>query len=148
MDNFLEKIPYPIAGLMLALATLGNVLGGYHTFARPICGLLSLTLLMALLLKWARGPKGFTEALNHPLVGSVLCTLPMGVMVLATYMVPVQKSLATGLWALFAEGAVWSATAMTAYVLVGYVNHVYQGLKSTQAHPKKVAAWVHVDQSP
>lgn len=98
MDQAIKKLPIPIAGLMLALAATGNLILSYGSIYRNIFGILSGIILVLLLIKMVKYPKGVSESLDNPVVASVFPTLSMGIMLLSTYIKPYASSLAFGLW--------------------------------------------------
>lgn len=93
---------------MLALATLGNTLGAYSPLLRTGCGLLATLLFLLLALKIVFLPHSLNKALSEAPVASVLTTLPMGMMILATYLLPLNLLGARLLW--------W--TGVITYVLI------------------------------
>ncbi len=98
MKQILKKLPLPVTGLMLALATLGNLLGGYHPALKLFCGGIAGILFVLVSLKCLVYPGSFKEGLKHPIVSGVLCTYPMGIMVLSVYLIPLSKIGAMSLW--------------------------------------------------
>ncbi|WP_350343003.1 TDT family transporter [Proteinivorax tanatarense] len=85
MGDIIKKTPYPIAGLMLACATLGNLLAIYGSFFRYLFGALAFCILALILIKVIVMPKSLVTAFENPVVASVLPTFSMGLMVLSTY---------------------------------------------------------------
>lgn len=103
MKNLLNKIPYPIAGVMLAYAALGNFLGvvlgeGVGEFAKNLCGSIAGVILVLLLLKLIISPKSLKAALEQLPVAGVLVTFPMGLMLLSVYLKPIIGSGAIVVW--------------------------------------------------
>lgn len=98
MGNVIKRVPIPMAGLMLGLAALGNLLQSYGDIYRNILGGISAILLLFLVLKILTDPKCIKEGMENPVVASVTPTLSMGIMLLSTYMKPYSPSLAYGLW--------------------------------------------------
>ena len=98
MDQIVKKLPIPIVGLMLALAATGNLVLSYGNMYRNIFGILSAIILVLVLIKIFKYPKGVKEALDNPVVASVFPTLSMGIMLLSTYIKPFASSLAFGMW--------------------------------------------------
>lgn len=98
MRQVVKKLPIPIVGLMLALAALGNLVLSYGAMYRNIFGILSAIILVLVLIKMVKYPKGVAEALANPAVASVFPTFSMGIMLLATYVRPYSPSLAFGAW--------------------------------------------------
>lgn len=101
LKSWFDKLPYPVAGVMLALATLGNVFGGsLFTPLKVICGVLAGFIAILLILKTVIRPKALTEALGQLQIASVLATFPMGLMILATYLQPMMAKRAFLIWSI------------------------------------------------
>lgn len=98
MKVFLKKIHMPMAGLMLAFATLGNLLQSYGDVYRNIMGSISAILFIVLTVKFASDFKGLKNELDNPIAASVFPTYSMGIMLLATYVKPYNSSFAYGVW--------------------------------------------------
>ncbi|QYK06747.1 TDT family transporter [Shewanella zhangzhouensis] len=81
------KLPSPLGGLALAIASLGwtleNVLPAANGMAQLAGSLLGAILLMALTIKFILHPKILAEELAHPVLGSVIPTYAMGWMVVS-----------------------------------------------------------------
>lgn len=101
MRRFLEKVPYPIAGLMLAYAALGNLLAKpIGSNAKLVCAILASFILVVLILKMIILPNSIKKAFGILPVASVMATLPMGMMLLSVYAKPYVGIVAMVLWAL------------------------------------------------
>ena len=98
MKNIVKKLPVPITGLMLGLAALGNLIQSYNNSLRNVFGLASGIILVFVLLKIIMFPKGVREALDAPAVASVFPTLSMSIMLLATYLKPINNQFAYYFW--------------------------------------------------
>ncbi|MCT4604836.1 MAG: TDT family transporter [Marinisporobacter sp.] len=98
MNLIIKKLPIPIAGLMLALAAIGNLLSSYSNFYKSLFGILSSVIMLLLLIKVISMPKSLNEGFNHPVIASVIPTFSMGLMILSTYVKPYFPSLAYYLW--------------------------------------------------
>lgn len=98
MNEFLKKYPVPIVGLTLGLAATGNMLQSYGEVYRNIFGILSAILLILMIVKTIKYPKGVKEALDNPVVASVFPTLSMAIMLLSTYLKPYAGQLAYIMW--------------------------------------------------
>ncbi|MCL2919816.1 TDT family transporter [Shewanella litorisediminis] len=81
------KLPSPLGGLALAIASLGwtleNVLPSAQGMAQLWGSVTGAILLMALTLKFILHPKILAEELAHPVLGSVIPTYAMGWMVVS-----------------------------------------------------------------
>lgn len=98
MKNVIKKVPIPMAGLMLALATTGNLVLSYGTIYRNIFGSISALLLLLLIIKLFTDPKDILEGFKNPLIASVSPTFTMGLMLLSTYIKPYFPAAAFGVW--------------------------------------------------
>lgn len=98
MNQFFEKYPLPIAGLMLGLAAAGNLVQSYGEVYRYILGTISAILLIIIVIKILMDQDGFKDNLDNPVVASVFPTFSMGIMLLSTYLKPFAPSLAFRAW--------------------------------------------------
>jgi len=87
-----------MAGLILGLAALGNLLQSYGEALRNAFGIISGLLLILYIAKVIAYPSQVKEELTNPVVASVFPTLSMAIMVLSTYLKPLSASLAFGVW--------------------------------------------------
>ncbi|MBT9134710.1 MAG: hypothetical protein DDT38_01450 [Firmicutes bacterium] len=114
----LKKLPYPIAGLMLGLASLGNLLLSYGAGYRYAIGALSALILLALIVKTISYPKDLIGALQQMPVAAVLPTFSMGMSLLAGYLRPH--------WLLGAQFIWWSALFIHIALLVSFsLKHAF-----------------------
>lgn len=114
MKLLLQKLPLPISGLMLGLAALSNLLGGYHTGPRYVLGSLSALIFIGLVLKVMLYPGSVKEGFANPVVACIMATFPMGLMLLTTYFKPYAPILAFAVWIL--------AVALSALLVVLFTN--------------------------
>ncbi len=96
--RIIKKVPIPMAGLMLGLAALGNLVQSYGEVYRNVLGGTSAILLFLLIIKVCIDPNGVKESLENPVVASVSPTVSMGIMILSTYIKPYFPSLAYIVW--------------------------------------------------
>lgn len=94
----LKKLPYPIAGLALGFAALGNLLSSYSQGLRYVLGAISFIIALLVLAKIIKYPASFKEGLNHPLISSSMATFPMAFILLAGYIRPTLPTIALILW--------------------------------------------------
>lgn len=94
----LKKLPYPIAGLMLGLAALGNLVMSYGTNYRYALGAISCVIFLALVAKTILYPGDLKSAIEQPPIAGVLPTLSMGMALLAGYIRPNVPQLSLVLW--------------------------------------------------
>ena len=84
----IKKVPFPICGVMLGTAALGNLLQSYSDTVRNVCGILAAFLLVLILLKLVKYPSTIKEDLDTPVMAGVAATFPMALMILSTYVKP------------------------------------------------------------
>lgn len=96
--DIIKRIPIPIAALMLALAALGNLLQSYSQGLRYVFGAISGIIFILLVIKFLKFPKETGKELENPVVASVLPAFTMGMMLLATYLKPIQTTLGSIMW--------------------------------------------------
>ena len=101
------KAPVPLGGLMLGLASAGNMVPD----VKLLFGVLSLSVLAIILLRIVLDTKNFKEEMKNPAIAGISCTIPMGIMVLTTYTEP---SLPTFSYAIFI-GALLTHFALMIY---------------------------------
>lgn len=98
MTRMMQKLPLPVAGVMLALATLGNMLGVYGNVYRNLAGALAAGILLLLIGKVLINRACLREGFANPVVAGVIPTFSMAIMVLSTYLRPYSFSVAYGTW--------------------------------------------------
>lgn len=92
------RVPIPLAGLMLGLASAGNMVSEYHQGLKALFGLLSLFALFLLAARLLYDAAKFKEELKSPAVAGIACTIPMGVSILSTYIEPSLPNIAYAIW--------------------------------------------------
>lgn len=98
MQTLIKKLPLPIAGLMLGLASLGNLVGRYNLTAKYFIGFIAFIVAVLITIKIITIPTSLKETFNNPVAGSVMAAYPMGLMLLSTYIKPYLSSTATLVW--------------------------------------------------
>ncbi|MCX7885057.1 MAG: TDT family transporter [Caloramator sp.] len=99
MANIIKKLPIPIAGLMLSLASLGNLLSSYNIMFKNIFGTIAGLILVLIIIKLFTNLKVWIKDLDNPLIASVAPTFFMALMVLSVYIKPLLPKLALLIWA-------------------------------------------------
>lgn len=94
----IKKLPLPIAGLVLAIAALGNLIQSYSAGARLVLGLLSAGILLGLTVKILMDINAFKQEMQNPVIASVMATYSMAGMLLAGYVKPYAAGFASILW--------------------------------------------------
>ncbi|HEN9980187.1 TPA: TDT family transporter [Streptococcus agalactiae] len=100
----LEKPPLVMAGLVLGLLALGNLLEGYGTYFRYCLGLVALVFWIFLIKGILKNKKESRKELSNPLIASVFTTFFMAGMILSTYIL-LFRSL--GIWVAVLSKGVW-----------------------------------------
>ena len=98
MMRFVRSVPMAIAGLSLALASLGNLLLPHGAIVRYICGVLATIVLIVFALKLFLDSPHARAELKTPVSLSVLPTATMASMILCTYIRPYAGIFAVYLW--------------------------------------------------
>lgn len=114
----LARIPTPVAGLALAIASLGWCLENaapLAQYAKWTGAWIAALMLLGLALKFIRHPRLMLDDLAHPVVGSVIPTAAMGWMVVSHSLGQWNAQLGQGLWLL--------AIAMHATFLACFIYH-------------------------
>ncbi len=96
--DFFKKIPVPIAGLMLGLAGLGNLIQGYGIQYRYLAGILSLSVGILLFVSIFANPEGFSKQLKKAVPASVFPAASMAIIILASYLASFLPQLALYIW--------------------------------------------------
>jgi exfoliative toxin A/B len=135
--NFIRKIPMPVSGVALAVASLGNLLlSPFGEVARLICGIISALLLCMFLLKIIFDFKNVNEDLKNPVFLSVLPTSTMAVMVLCTYLKSHFNILALGLW--------YIALAVHIFIMLLFAKRFILGFELKNVFPTWFVACVGI----
>lgn len=93
----MKKLPLPIAGLMLGLAGLGNLLSSHWIGFKYICGVLSLIIGIILLIQILGDFDDFKKQMKNPVIASVFPTYSMALMILSGY-ISEKHAIAKVLW--------------------------------------------------
>lgn len=98
MKSLVKKTPLPLAGLMLALAAIGNLVQSYGEVYRNVFGFLSTIILALIIGKMILYPRQVKEELANPVIASVFPTFTMGIMLISTYIKPFLPNFAFIVW--------------------------------------------------
>ena len=96
--NLIKNIPIPICGLILALLSLGNLTQDIHPYLRYFFGGIGLIFLILIILKILFYPKSIKEDFKNPVIASSSGTFSMSLMLLSTYVIQFNSTLAYALW--------------------------------------------------
>lgn len=88
MKKILMKYPYPISGLILGLAALGNLIRTYGEIYRTVFGMIAMVLMVILIIKMLSDIEGFKTFMQNPVAAAAFATAPMSVTILSTYFPP------------------------------------------------------------
>ncbi len=127
--KFIQKVPLPLCGVALGFAALGNLLQSYSEGVRLLCGAVAGILVLLFLLKLISYPKSVSDDMANPVMASVSGTLPMALMLLATYVKPLTAQGAYALWIL--------AVALHAILIVCFTVKFVFNFKLNTVH----ASW-------
>ncbi len=94
----IKKIPLPIAGLILAIATMGNMFSYFGSGLRYTLGIVAGILYILLICKIVTNFNLVKEDLNNPVILTVIGTFDMALMVFATYLASSIMPIAKILW--------------------------------------------------
>ena len=98
MDVMLKRIPLPIAGVMLGLAALGNLLQNYSQGLHLFCGTVAGIIGLLLVTKYLANLEQFKEEIKNPIMASVIGTFSMAIILLAGYLHAIVGQLAIKMW--------------------------------------------------
>ena len=96
--NLIKNIPIPICGLILALFSLGNLTQEIHPYLRIIFGSIGAIFLILILLKLIFHTGLIKEDFKNPVIASSSGTFSMSLMILSTYIITFNPTIAYGVW--------------------------------------------------
>lgn len=88
MKMDIENLPISIGGPILGIAAMGNLLHDFIPHSREICGLISALLFILVIIKLLEYPETFRKDLNNPVLASIIATLSMALMLIASFLMP------------------------------------------------------------
>ena len=95
---FLKKMLMPVAGVALAVVSLGGLYSLYHLDIRPILGIVAALLLVLPLLQCLCIQGQFRVYLDSPVTASVIGTFSMAVILLSGFLKPFSNQFALGVF--------------------------------------------------
>ena len=98
--NFIEKLPIPITGVILALVSLGVICNDYHPYLKYIFGLAGCVFLILILTKAVFYSNEIKNDFKNPIILSSSGTFSMSLMLLSTYIITFNPIFAHTLWIL------------------------------------------------
>ena len=96
--TLIKNIPIPISGLILALLSLGNLTQDIHPCLRVIFGGIGLIFLILIILKLIFHTDLIKKDFENPVIASSSGTFSMSLMILSTYIITFNPSIAYGVW--------------------------------------------------
>lgn len=96
--TLIKNIPIPISGLILALLSLGNLTQDIHPCLRVIFGGIGLIFLILIILKLIFHTDLIKEDFENPVIASSSGTFSMSLMILSTYLITFNPSIAYCVW--------------------------------------------------
>lgn len=135
--EFLKRYPIPIAGLILALFALGNLIQSYSNEARLALGVVGLILYVPYLLKVIILNAKLSEPLSNPVAASVFPTFTMATMLLAGYVKPYSPECARLIW--------YAGVVGHALLIVWFTfNFVFRGFAVKKVFPSWFIVYVGI----
>lgn len=123
----LRKVPTPLGGLALGIASLGSlwafVLPLYAEWFKLASAFVGGLLILAIILKFVTNPDLFREDLAHPVISSVMPTCAMAAMVIAQSLLSVLPVFAKGLWLLAVIAHLLLFIGFTVHRLIDFRLH-------------------------
>ncbi|WP_368251764.1 TDT family transporter [Enterococcus sp. 2201sp1_2201st1_B8_2201SCRN_220225] len=117
MKHFLKAVPIPMCGLILGLASLGNLMKAFQfTAVGNAMGIVAGCLMILILARLFFLPLHSLSDLKNPIVASVAPTFTMALMVLCTYL-----TITPGLTAI--ATIIWFVAVVVHYLLVFYFTY-------------------------
>lgn len=130
MRRRLHLLPTPMAGLALAIVSLGwcweNIFNS-HGIVQGIGAVIGGAMLLMIATKFIMNPRHLWHDLQHPVVGSVVPTFAMGLMIVSNALLFMNTSLGEGLW-LF-------AIALHMIFLISFIYHRVKDFSLAQMVP-------------
>ena len=96
--TIIKNSPIPIAGLILALLSLGNLLQDIHPHVRYLFGAIGVVLIILVVLKVIQYPSDIKNDFKNPIIVSSSGTFSMSLMLLSTYLSTFMPSIGYTIW--------------------------------------------------
>lgn len=94
----IKKIPLAMAGLILGIFGLGNLLTSYGEIYRTICGGIGIVLYILYIARLMIYRENIGEELKNPMVATVFATFPMASMLLGAFLYSFSKNIGFYFW--------------------------------------------------
>lgn len=96
--NITKRLPITVAGLILALLSLGNLLHDINPRIKYFLGMISAILIILLVVKAITYPKDIKDDFKNPVTASSSGTFSMSLMLLSTYTLGFMPTISQGIW--------------------------------------------------
>ncbi|WP_298522161.1 TDT family transporter [uncultured Methanobrevibacter sp.] len=96
--KLIKNIPIPICGLILALLSLGNLTQDIHPYLRYVFGGIGVIFLILIVLKIIFYSSKIKDDFKNPVIVSSSGTFSMSLMILSTYVIQFNSTLAYTIW--------------------------------------------------
>ena len=135
MKHFLKAVPIPMCGLILGLASLGNLMKAFNfVTVGNVMGIVAGAMMLLILARILFLPLHSLNDLKNPIVASVAPTFTMALMVLCTYL-----TITPGLTTLAA--IIWLAAVVI--LRLGLVLHLRLCHQTRSRHPARLSKLVY-----
>lgn len=94
----MQRLPLPIAGVALALFTLGNILQGISPVMYILCGIIAGLILALIIIKLFTSARLVRLELTNPIIATSFATFPMALIVFSTYLLFLNENFAKFVW--------------------------------------------------
>ena len=98
--NLIKNVPIPVCGLILALLSLGNLTQDIHPYLRYLFGSIGFIFLILIVSKVFFYTESVRDDFKNPVIASSSGTFSMSLMLLSTYIIQFNPTLAYALWIL------------------------------------------------
>lgn len=118
--NTVKKCPLPISGLILAIFALGNLVQSINPIFKTILGIIGGILYLLFIFKVLLDFDFVKQEMQKTPVASVVPTITMATMLIATYVKPISDSLAKVFWWAGVIGHILLILYFTAKFVTGF----------------------------
>jgi len=136
MKTRFQKIPVPMAALILGLTALGNLWSTTSPLIRTIFGGVALALFLGYDLRLLLDPQKALEEMDNPVMASIFAALPMSMMIFATYFKQWLPALAPIWW--------WSGLLLHTFLILWFTFKHVVPLKIEKLSPTWFVLYVGI----
>lgn len=134
--HIIKKCPISMAGLILSIFALGNLLQSTHPALKTVLGVIGGVLYVLFVLKLITDFRDVKEELTKPAVASVFPTITMATLLIATYVKPVSAAAAQGFW--------WAGLLLHAAFFVYFTAKFVRGFNYNTVFPSWYIVYVGI----